>query len=293
MTNIAFLGLGAMGSRMAHRLLDAGFALSVWNRSQSATEALRTSGARIAETPRDAVEGADIVISMVRDDAASEAVWLTPETGAVAGLASGAIAIEASTVTPTWVRILAGKVAGKGAALLDAPVAGSRPQAEAGQLIFMVGGEPSVLETVRPALDAMGGAVHHAGGSGAGATAKLMVNALFGTQLALLAELLGFCERAGISPDTAIDILGSTPVCSPAAKLAAQSMLAGQWAPAFPIDLVAKDFRLIATAVRDADGQAPICDRVQTVFEKAVEEGFGADNITGVIQLYRNGLRRV
>lgn len=288
MTKIAFLGVGAMGARMAQRLLDAHFTLSVWNRSQPAADVFVASDARVAQTPKEAVQGADIIISMVRDDKASEAVWLAPQTGAIEGLANGAIAIEASTLTPGWVRTLAKRVTETGASLLDAPVAGSRPQAEAGQLIFMVGGERSVLDTVRPVLDVMGGAVHHAGAAGAGATVKLMINGLFGTQLAVLAELLGFCERAGIPPDRAIEILGSTPVCSPAAKLAAQAMLAGQWAAAFPMDLVAKDFRLIAQAVRDADGEAPVSETVKTVYETAVEKGLGEDNITGVIQLYRN-----
>src|ERR1700761_3541667 len=143
MTKIAVLGLGAMGSRMAANLLKAGHQVTVWNRTPDVAAALVAAGAKQVLTPREAAMGADFVIAMVRDDEASRTIWLAPETGALAGLAKDAIAIESSTLSPSWVRELGGVVAKKGVAFLEAPVAGSRPQAEAGQLVYLVGGNES------------------------------------------------------------------------------------------------------------------------------------------------------
>ena len=248
---IAFLGLGAMGSRMAARLIDAGHELTVWNRTAAATAPLAEKGAGVAASPADAAKDADIIISMVRDDDASARVWFASD-GALTSMGEKAVGIECSTLSVPFVRELAGHFDGARRAFLDVPLAGSRPQAVAGQLIFLAGGDAGVLDPVRPVLETMGGAVHHAGAHGAGAVVKLMVNALFGTQLALVGELIGFAAKSGVDPVRAVEILGATPVVSPAAKLAAGAMLAGQFAPAFPIDLVAKDYGLLAASAEAA-----------------------------------------
>src|SRR5271168_1104442 len=138
---IAVLGLGAMGRRMAVRLLRAGHSVSVYNRSAGPLHDLVAAGAMAGTTPRAAADGAEIVIAMVRDNEASRAVWCDEQDGALKGIGAGAIAIESSTLTPGWVRELAAKVQQTGANLLDAPVVGSRPQADAGQLIHLVGGD--------------------------------------------------------------------------------------------------------------------------------------------------------
>lgn len=287
MTNLAFLGLGAMGSRMVKKLLGSGYDVTVWNRSPEQAEALSAyNNVKIAESPRAAASAASVVFSMVRDDDASENVWLNPDTGALASMQRGTIAVECSTLTPDWVRTLHRHAAEQGVELLDAPLAGSRPQAEAGQLIFFTGGEATTLQRVEPLLELMGSKVHHAGATGSGATVKLMVNALFGTQLALLAEMIGFARKTGINPEKAVEIIASTPVCSPAAKGAASAMLAGQWNPAFPIELVAKDFELIKTSAANSGTEIPLALATGAIYQDAVHEGFGQDNITGVVQRY-------
>ncbi|NJM82307.1 MAG: NAD(P)-dependent oxidoreductase [Tabrizicola sp.] len=274
---IAFLGLGAMGSRMALRLVAAGHEVTVWNRTPR-----RVDGAAAAATAAAAVPGAKVVIAMLRDDAASAAVW----NEAMAGMAPGALGIEMSTVTPAQARALHDAAAARGLDFLDAPVAGSRPQAEAGQLIFMAGGEASVLAQAEPLLRDIGAAVHHAGGPGAGAMVKLMVNSLFGAQVAVIAELLGMAANAGIDPARAVDILAATPVAGPAAKAAAAAMLARGFAPAFPIDLVEKDFALARRTGEENGSPLPVTAAVHAVFAAAKSEGYGADNITGVVQRY-------
>jgi 3-hydroxyisobutyrate dehydrogenase len=277
MTRIAFLGLGAMGTRMAGRLIAAGHEVTVWNRTP-----MPLTGAALAGTPAAAVTGAEMVITMLRDDAASGAVW----SQALAAMMPGAIGIEASTVTPAHVRALHADAAARGVAFLDAPVAGSRPQAEAGQLIFMAGGAAPDLARAEPILLAMGGAVHHAGAAGAGAMVKLMLNSLFGAQLAVMAELIGLAAQAGIDPARAAEIIGATPVASPAVKGAAAAMLAGQFAPAFPIDLVEKDFALVLQTGGQVAAGLPVTEAVHDAYAAAKAEGHGGDNITGIVQRY-------
>ncbi len=284
---ITILGLGAMGSRMAMRLVEAGRTVTVYNRTVGRASELSELGVTVAGTPREAAEGADIVIAMLSDDEASQAVWTDPETGALAGLAAGAIAIESSTLTPGWVRELAGLVNDRDAAFLDAPVAGSRPQADAGQLIYLVGGEEETLARARPALQQMGGTIHHVGPVSQGAVLKLAVNALFGIQVAAVGELIGFLVASGLDVEKTIGLLGDTPVMSPAAKGVAGLMLAGNFAPMFPIDLVAKDFRYAVAAGSAVEAALPLVQSTGDVFRIATEHGYGGDNIAGVVQLYR------
>ena len=286
MTSIAVLGLGAMGSRMAGRLLAAGHPVSVYNRSPERGADLEARGARRAATPGEAAAGAEVVISMLRDDAASRQVWLDPETGALGGLAAGAIAIESSTLTPAWVRDLAPAVAGAGGRFLEAPVAGSRPQAEAGQLIYFLGGAAEVVQAARPVLETLGGALHRVGPAGTAAVVKLAVNALFGVQVAAVAEILGLVRKAGLDPEAVAAVLGATPAASPAAKGAAGLMLAGTFAPMFPVDLVEKDFGYVAEAAAAAGAEMPTAAAVRDVYARAKTAGFGGDNIAGVARLF-------
>lgn len=287
MTNISVLGLGAMGSRMAANLMKAGHAVTVWNRSPDKAARLVAAGARLAATPRAAAREADFVIVTVRDDEASRAIWLDPTNGALEAMRPDAMAIESSTLSVHWVRELGAIAANSGVAFLDAPVAGSRPQAEAGQLIYFVGGEASAFARAELLLKAMGGSVHHAGAVGSGAGVKLMVNALFGIQLAAIGELVGFAKKIGLDTAKATEILGSTPVCSPAAKLAAGAMLAGNFTPMFPIALAEKDFGYVVAVAERAQADVPISVAAHQVFAEALLRGYGEDNITGVVKVYQ------
>lgn len=206
MQRIALIGLGIMGSGMAANWLAKGFPVTVYNRTGAKAEPLAARGARIADTPRAAAEGADIVVAMVADDTASRSIWLG-EDGALAGLRAGAIAIESSTLTPDWVRELARLAQAKGADFLDAPVGGSRAVAREGKLALFVGGESAVIERARPALEAIGGKINHLGSIGAGATWKLLNNIMVGTHVAVLAEVLVLARKAGIDLAQATDLI--------------------------------------------------------------------------------------
>ncbi len=286
MAQITVLGMGAMGSRMAAALLKAGHDVTVWNRSPDKTVPLVAAGAIAATSPRSAVANADFVISMVRDNEASRQVWLDQHIGALAGLRAGAIAIESSTVTVAWVRELYDTCRAHGIAFLDAPVAGSRPQAEAAQLIYFVGGDAAVVARAEPILKTMGSTVHYAGSAGNGAAVKLMINALLSVQIAALGEMMGLIQRCGMDAAKTFEIVSATPVCSPAAKLAASAMLARNFAPMFPIELVEKDLDYVLNFAKENNARTPIIQATAGVLAEALEHGYGADNITGLVQIY-------
>lgn len=286
MDSIAFLGLGAMGSRMALSLVKAGFAVTVWNRDPGRAAPLARAGARIAASPRAAAEGADAVISMVTDDRAARSVWLDAERGALAGLGAAAVAVEASTVSPAWIAELGAAVAARGGRLLDAPVAGSLPQAEAGQLIVMAGGDAAALDAVRPALDAMAAKVLHAGPEGHGAMLKLAVNALFAAQLASVAELLGLLARAGFGRSEAAALLAEFPVTAPPIAGAARMMAAGDATPLFTIDLIAKDLGYVLDAAAASGAHLPGAAAAREAFGQAQARGLGGANVSGLAALF-------
>jgi 3-hydroxyisobutyrate dehydrogenase len=283
---VAVLGLGAMGARMARRLIEAGHDVTVYNRNSERATPLVDAGARWASTPREAASGREVVIAMVRDDDASRAVWLDPQTGALRALAPGAVAVECSTLTPGWSRRLAAAATEAGRRVLEAPVVGSRPQAEAGQLAILAGGDAETLEAARPALDALAGAVHHVGPVGAGATMKLVVNTLFAAQVALFGELLGVCRAAGITAGSALEVLGALPVTSPALKGVGGLVVAGKFAPMFPIELVEKDLGYLVATAEAADCDAPTSRAVREVYDRARDAGLSDENIAAVVKLF-------
>ena len=269
---------------MAKALIGGGHRVTVWNRSTGRSEALRRDGAIIASSPGDAASAAEFVISMVRDDIASRAVWL--ERGALAALSPGAMAIESSTISTAWAGEFARLANARQVSLLDAPVVGSRPQADQRQLIFLVGGGAEDVLRATPVLQAMGGAIHHVGPAGAGVAVKLAVNALFAVQVAALAELIGALGRSGIDLGRAVDAIAATPACSIGAKGAAASMLANRFEPLFPVELVEKDLRYAQALAEGVNATLPLSDSAREVMSTAIARNFGADHLTGVIRLY-------
>lgn len=287
MAKVTMLGLGAMGSRMAQRLLQAGHDVTVWNRSADRAEPLISRGAKWASTPRQAATEADFVIAMLRDDDVSRHVWLDKDIGALGGMPKHAIAIESSTITPDHAKMLSQKCQDAGVAFLEAPVAGSRPHAEAGQLIYFVGGDAATVAKAEPVLKTMGGAVYHVGPAGAGAIVKLATNALLGIQIAAMAEVIGFLDKSGLDAAKAFDIIASTPVCSPAAKAYAGLMLSGNHAPLFPIELIEKDFAYMKNSGAAAGASLPLANETLGVFSKASQAGLQDENASSIVKLYR------
>jgi len=288
MSKVAFLGLGAMGSRMATNLLRAGHEVTVWNLTPEPTKALIASGARLATTPREAAEGNEFVVTMVTNDVASRQVWLDAADGALLGMKPGAVAIECSTLTPTWVRELAGVMSQVGLMLLDAPVSGSTPQAERAELVFLVGGDANALQRAEPVLKALGSTTRHAGPAGCGAFAKLATNALMGVQLAALAELIGMLKSQQVDPKPILDAVSATAMWNPHLTRDAASMLTGNFEPQFPVRLLEKD---LGYTVQTGGGEAsmPTVSAVRSIFRRAIDENLGNLNMTAVAKLFSKG----
>lgn len=283
MTKIAFLGLGVMGSRMVARLLDAGMTVTAWNRRSERAEPLRAKGATIAASPRDAVWDAEVIISMVADDEASRLVWLG-EGGALAGARSDAVAVECSTLSPVWILELAGHARKAGVAFLDAPVTGSRPQAENGELLFLVGGDRDVVERARPVLRPMSRDVVHLGPVGSGARMKLVNNVTSAVQTAALAEALAFIEACGLEPTAAMSVLTNGAPGSPLVKTLAPRMMLRDYDVNFQLSLMRKDIGYAIDEARRCGVELGAAAAARALFDAAIAAGLGESDFSAIAE---------
>jgi 3-hydroxyisobutyrate dehydrogenase len=282
---IAFLGLGIMGSGMARRLLHAGFPLAVYNRNPERSKPFQ-SGATVAASPRDAASQADIVISMVADDAASKTMWLG-DNGALAGMMAGAVLIESSTLSVAWIKELASAASAKGCELLDAPVTGTKPHAAAGELIFLVGGSEAALAKAKPVLAAMGKDIVSLGPNGSGSLMKLINNFMAGVQAASFAEAVALVDAAGLNREKAVSILTHGAPGSPLVNRIAATSGSGDFTPNFILRLMAKDLGYAAT--EGARNGVPLrtASSALEVFKQAVEKGYGEEDFSAVIKSFK------
>ena len=241
---VGFIGLGAMGSRMATRLLAAHHDVVVYNRTPERTRPLEQGGAKVAVTAKQLAAGVDIVFSSVTNDAALEQVMFGPD-GALAGTPSGAVVIEMSTVNPRSSRRLHEAARSKGVPVLDAPVSGSTLQAEQGQLVIFVGGEEAVYQKCQSILAVLGSKTFYLGPSGSGTTMKLCVNTLLGLGVQALAEAIALGVKAGLPRERFLQVLGETAVISPSQKTKLENVRTDEYPPAFALRLMFKDFGLI------------------------------------------------
>ena len=286
--HIAFLGLGIMGSGMARRLLVNGFQLTVFNRDTEKSRPFAAEGAQVAPSAREAAAQADFVISMVADDNASRSLWLG-ENGALAAAKPGAVCIECSTVTVGWVRELAAAAAQKNCEFLDAPVTGSKVQAAAGELSFIVGGDAATLDKSRPVLAAMSKAIIHLGPTGSGALLKLINNFVCGVQVAALAEALAMIERSGLDRAKALEILTSGAPGSPLVKAVSGRMTAPAAAPNFLLRLMAKDLGYAIMEGGKLAVELTTAAAALAAFQRAVTAGHGEQDIAAVVAPLRAG----
>lgn len=277
--DVAVLGLGAMGSRMAQRLASTGLRVVTWNRTRPLE-----SAQPVLESPAEAARAARVVLTVLADDEAARAVWMGAH-GLAAALAPDQLALDSSTLSPSCAVDLEVAVRAGGGVFLEAPVVGSRPQAEAGQLIHLLGGAPAAVERAAPILDAMGSQRHHVGPVGAAAHAKLAVNAFFAAQVAALAESLALLGATDLGPTEAAELLAGLPVTSPPLAGAARAMAREAFAPQFPVRLVEKDLRYALAATETLGRTSPVTRAVAERFGEARAAGWGEDNLTGVARL--------
>ena len=289
MTTVAVLGAGRMGGAMVGTLRRAGFDVVAWNRDRAkADEVARTTGARIAQTAGEAAAGADVALSSLADDAAVEAVYAE----ALEGFHAGQVVLEMSTIAPETVRTVAPSVRGRGATMLDAPVSGSVPVVERGELLIMVGGEPDGLERARPVLEALSSTIIHVGELGTGATMKLAVNALVHGLAAALAESLVLAERAGVERTTAYEVFASGAAAAPFVLYKRAAFERPDETPvAFSLDLVAKDLDLILALAERVGAPMPQADTNREAVRSALAAGMGERDMSALAG-YLRGIER-
>src|SRR3989441_5439175 len=253
---VGFIGLGAMGSRRAGRLLAARHDVLVYNRTPERARPLEQGGAKVAPTAKQLAAGVDVVCSSVANDAALEEVMFGPN-GALAGARPGAVVIEMSTVSPRTSRRLHESARAKGVAVLDAPVSGSTPQAEQGQLVIFVGGEEDVYQKSQPILAILGSKTLYMGSGGSGTTMKLCANTLLGLGVQALAEAFALGEKGGLSRERLAAVLSETAVVSPSQKSKLENARKDDYPAAFPLRLMFKDFGLIAETAMELSVPMP------------------------------------
>jgi 3-hydroxyisobutyrate dehydrogenase-like beta-hydroxyacid dehydrogenase len=284
MASIGFVGLGAMGSRVAGRLLDAGHQVYGTNRTPEKAVPLLERGLVWRDTTREVAESADVVFSMVTDDAALEAI-ASGQDGILAGLAAGKVYVDMSTVGPRASRELAGRVRAVGAEMLEAPVSGSLPAAEEGTLTIMVGGPEGAFGRVESILRDVGATVTRIGGNGSGLLMKLAVNISLAEQMLAFSEGVLLAERGGINRALAVSILTESAVGSPMLKSRGPLVLDLPEQAWFDVDLMRKDLHLALEAATRLDVPLPSAAVAKQLFTAARAMGYEHRDIAVVYEV--------
>ena len=271
---IGFIGLGHMGSHMASRLIQAGYQLTVYDRTREKAQAI--AGAAVAETPKEAAAHSEVVVSIVTDDTALEEVMLGPN-GALAGTRAASVIIDMSTVSPRASRQLFQAARAKGVAMIDAAVSGSVPQAEQGNLVIFVGGDQETYQQCQPILGILGQSSFHMGPSGMGTTMKLVVNTLLGLGMQALAEAIALGEKAGLEKGVLLDVLGQTTVLTPGQKTKLENVRREQYPTQFALSLQHKDLRLIMNEADEVSVPMPATAVALQMYTAALTKGMDAD----------------
>jgi len=274
MTNIGFVGLGIMGRNIVARLLQAGYTVSGYNRTRAKAEPLLAAGMAWCDTPRQVAESAEVTLSMVMDSAALAAVAQGPD-GVIAGLGPGKIYVDMSTVSPALERALAEQVAATGAQMLECPVSGSVNAVQSGTLVAFVGGEPAVLERVRPILARLTQKIIHVGGPGQAAAMKIAINLNLATQMLALSEGLLLAERSGLPRAQALDALLNSILASPMLKARGPFILQPPAEVWFSAAMMQKDLQLALALGRELNVPLPLAAQTNEFLTAAKAMGYG------------------
>ncbi len=263
--HVGFIGLGLIGLPMARRVLNAGFPLTVFNRTRSKAESLEKQGARVAPSPREAAAEADVFITVVSDPPALEEVMLG-EKGAAEGLRTGSVWVDCSTVSPALERKLTATLETRGVETLDAPITGGTWGAEKGELVFMAGGKAEVIERVRPVFMAMGKQVFLMGDHGAGQATKLGLNLIMAVTLGAFCEAIALVARAGIDRRQMFELIQSSMARAGIIDIKAPLIFKGDFSPSFPLRLMHKDLGLALELGNQLNVPMPITAATREVF---------------------------
>jgi 3-hydroxyisobutyrate dehydrogenase len=284
---IAVLGTGIMGAGMARNLLAAGMEVRAWNRTREKAEPLADDGAKVADSPAEAAEGADFVLTMLSDaDAVAEAV---DEGGALSALADGGVWLQMSTVGIEGSERLAGIADEHGVAYVDAPVLGTKQPAEQGQLIVLASGPEEVRERCEPVFDAVGSKTLWVGSAGAGSRLKLVTNSWIVGLLGALAETVALARATDVDPARFLEVIEGGPLGLPYAQMKGQMMIEEDFPTSFSANLARKDAGLVLAAAEANGLRLPLAEAAAAHFDEAINAGHGEEDMAAIYQAAKPG----
>lgn len=283
---IAFIGMGTMGAPMALNLLKAGYEVTVYNRTREREETVAAEGAKRAASPKEASEGADIVITNVSDTPDVEAVVLGAE-GAVYGMKAGSILIDVSTISPIVTKAIAAKLAEKNIDMLDAPVSGGSEGAEKGTLSIMVGGKADVLAKAMPVLEAMGKSITHVGDIGSGQVTKAINQTILAGIYSSVAEGMVLGMAAGVDIYAALKAVSGGAAGCWVLDNRAKNMIEGDYPLGFRTKLFLKDLGIALETSKDLGVAMPVAAYVEQLGTSIVKRGYGDEDVSNIARVVR------
>jgi 3-hydroxyisobutyrate dehydrogenase len=284
--NIGFIGLGIMGQPMSRHLLEAGFSLTVYNRTASKAKPLVAMGAKLAESPVAVAAGSEIIITMLPDTPEVEAV-LFGENGLYEGLSAGKIVVDMSTISPEATAQFAARLREKKCELLDAPVSGGENGAITGTLTIMVGGDAQAFQKCLPLFQAMGKNIVHLGASGNGQRVKLVNQVICALNILAMSEGLQLAESLGLDGEKVLQVVSNGAAGSWMLSNLAPLILKDDFRPGFMIKLQQKDLRLASEAIAALGKNFPGTALTYSLFTEAIKKGLGEQGTQGLINIFK------
>lgn len=285
MPTIGFIGLGTMGAPMAANLLRKNYAVTVYNRTPGKADELVKLGAAEASSPLQLAQSADTIITIISNDSAVEEVFYG-EQGILSGIKPGATVIDSSTISSGLALRLAADTAAKGASFLDAPVTGSKDGATAGTLLFMVGGDPAVVEANRDIFLSMGREIVYMGPSGSGATAKLCHNSIVGINAAGLIEGMAIAAKGGLNMESFLRVVQGGGAASKQADLKGVKVIGGDYSVQFSLALMLKDLKLGSVLSDGMSVPTPMLEAAKSLFQAGQTKGYGEEDLAALAKVY-------
>ena len=285
---IGFIGTGIMGSRMAKNLQKHGYEIVIFSRTQAKATSLIENGALWADSPQAVAKQVEIIFTMLANPEAIVDVALG-ENGFLDSLCVNALWIDCSTVNPSFSRQMAKKAHSKQVRFLDAPVGGSKNQAEKAELVFMVGGDATDIKTCQPLFEAMGSRFIHVGEHGMGTSLKLANNLLLGTSMAAFAEAITLGQALGLSQEMLLKALLGGAVAAPFLSTKKALIEQENYEAEFPLQWMQKDLHMVAIAANEAGVAIPVTSNVKEIYRLAMQQGLGEKDFSAIYSFLKAG----
>lgn len=283
---VGVIGLGRMGGPMAQRVLAAGHRVQVYDIRAAAREALAAAGATVCRDPSELAAAADVVITSLPGPEEVEHVMRRPD-GVLAAVRPNTVVVETSTIGPAQSQALAADLAARGACYLDAPVSGGVEGAVSGTLAVMVGGNAAALERVKPVLECFGKPIFHLGPVGAGNSMKLVIQAVFLSQVAAFLEAVALGQDSGIALPRILEVIAASSAHQPTIGKRYEKMIAADLTPRFEVRAALKDLSLAQDWCRQIGGRTDIMNSVVSAYGRAVEAGLSEKDLIALGNVFR------